>query len=150
MTTLKDTKGHFYKKTFFLSVQKREVPYSPNNSGIPLLFPLWTFPATSGAALKFLKRSISRRKDAIASEPTASSYRAVVLLLLLLLPRDGDVDNNHTNWKRWTNGEGMTVNFFSSMVFIIHEAEWKPLWRWTRTTEGFIMCCNISATRLTW
>jgi len=38
MTTLKDTKGHFYKKkSFFFLVEKREVPYSPNNSG---LFPL--------------------------------------------------------------------------------------------------------------
>lgn len=43
MTTLKDTKGHFYVKKI-LSVQKREVPYSPNNRGFPLRLPPFNLP----------------------------------------------------------------------------------------------------------
>jgi hypothetical protein len=56
MTTLKDTKGHFYKKKIFLSLQKREVLYSPNNSGTSPSSPHHsTFTSTSALGLNFFK-----------------------------------------------------------------------------------------------
>ena len=70
MTTLKDTKGHFYIKKSFSPLLRR--------GRCPIALTIAAFPSTSAPGLNFLKRSISRCKNQIASEPTASSYCAAL------------------------------------------------------------------------
>lgn len=114
----KTPKGIFIKKNLFSSLLRRgRCPIALTIAVFP-----FTFPSTSAPGLNFLIRSISRCKNKIASEPTASSYR--VALLLLLRPPDGVADNNHTNWKKKKMRRNDSKIFFSSMVFIIHKAEW--------------------------
>lgn len=78
MTTLKDTKGHFYKK---ISLQKRVVPYSPNNSGTsPSFPPPSTFTSTSAPGLNFFKtfHFEMREQDSITERgllPAATALR---------------------------------------------------------------------------
>lgn len=81
-------RAFLYKKIFFPLVEKREVPYSLNNSGFP-------FYICSRA--EFFKTFHFEMQEPDSIRAYCQQLLRCAALLLLLRPRDGVADNNHTN-----------------------------------------------------